>query len=79
MTQKRPPSETQDSPRHIEVEEWRWQMPTSSKVTWKYWLAAALFMILTLLFAFGFLLIAGIALAFGLVISLLLFFLRRLP
>lgn len=75
---------TKDKPRlpkddevHINVESWQWESPTS-RFTWKHALILALLLAGGLLFAFGFLVIAVLALGVGLILGLVMLLLKKL-
>lgn len=62
---------------HVEVDSWQWETKPS-RFTWKQWLVLALLISVALLFAFGFLIVAAVVLAIGLIINIILYFLKKL-
>lgn len=70
------PPEDED-PLPIEVESWHWESK-SQKITWKQGITILLLLVGMILFAFGFLVVAGIMLVVGMVVGLVLFLIRKL-
>ena len=75
MDKRRPPKEKID----IIIEEEQWESPESPRrFTWKHGLVLALIIAVSILFAFGFLIIAGIVLLAVIIINIFLFIIRKL-
>lgn len=77
MTKKNTPKPHEDEKVDLKVESWQWET-RQPRFNWKYALAFAVLIVVGLLFAFGFLVIAGVVLIIGLIINLVLFLVRRI-
>lgn len=77
MIKKLPRPSNNNEEVHIEVESWQWRT-SSQRFTWKHWLILIALVSVAILLGFGFLIIAGVALIVGIVVSLVLFLFKKL-
>ncbi len=77
MTKKLPRPSNNNEEVHIEVESWQWNT-APQRFTWKHWLVLVVLISVAILLGFGFLIIAGVALIIGVVVSLVLFLFKKL-
>ena len=78
MAKKLPPKNVPDEEMDIIIEGQQWESPTPSRFTWRHGLILALILGGAILFAFGFLIIAGIILLAAIIINIVLFVVRKL-
>jgi hypothetical protein len=78
MAKKRPPQVDDREEVDIIIESEQWESPTSPRFTWRHGLILALILGLAILFAFGFLIIAGIILLAAIVVNVFLWIIRKL-
>lgn len=77
MAKKLPPKVHETEDVHIKVESWQWETKPS-RFTWKLALVPAVIIAVTILFAFGFLIIAGVLLIVGIIFNIVLFLFRKI-
>lgn len=71
---KKPDAERVD----IIIESTQWETPTRARFTWRHGVILALILAGAILFALGFLIIAGIVLLAAIVVNLILFIIKKL-
>jgi hypothetical protein len=78
MAKKSPTHKTPPEQIDIIVESDQWESATPPRFTWKHGLIIALILAGAILFAFGFLVVAGIVLVAAIVVNLIAFIIRKL-
>lgn len=78
MDKKHPPTRDHREEVDIVIESQQWESPSSARFTWRHGLILALILGIAILFAFGFLIIAGIILLAAIVMNIVLFAIKKL-
>jgi len=78
MDKKHPPKANHQEEVDIIIESEQWESPSPSRFTWRHGLILALILGGAILFAFGFLIIAGIILLSAIIIQIFLWIIRKL-
>jgi len=78
MAKKTIPKKLDAEEVEIIIESTQWETPTRARFTWRHGVLLALILAGALLFAFGFLIIAGIVLLAAIVVNLILFIIKKL-
>lgn len=78
MAKKSPPKKYKAEEVDIIIESTQWETPSRARFTWRHGVILALIMAGALLFAFGFLIIAGVILLAAIVVNIVLFIIRKL-
>lgn len=78
MAKKLPPEKTNDEEVDLIIESQQWETASPTRFTWRHGVIIALILGVAILFAFGFLIIAGILLLAAIVINIFLFIIKKL-
>lgn len=78
MAKKPAPKKYKAEEVDIIIESTQWETPSRAHFTWRHGIILALIMAGALLFAFGFLIIAGVILLAAIVVNIVLFIIRKL-
>ena len=78
MDKKHPPKHRVTETEEIIIESTQWETPSRPRFSWKHALILALILAGALLFAFGFLIVAGVILLAAIVVNLIVFIIKKL-
>lgn len=78
MVKKTTPKKHEIEEVDIIIESTQWESPTRARFTWRHGVILALILGGAILFAFGFLIIAGVILLAAIVVNIVLFIIKKL-
>jgi hypothetical protein len=78
MAKKHPPKPVTIETEEIIIESTQWETPSRARFTWKHGIILALILAGAILFAFGFLIVAGVVLLAAIVVNLIVFIIKKL-
>ena len=78
MAKKHPPEKNNEEEVDLIIESQQWESATPTRFTWRHGVIIALILGVAILFAFGFLIIAGIILMAALVMNIILFIIKKI-
>lgn len=78
MAKKHTPKHVTTETEEIIIESTQWETPSRARFTWKHAFILALILAGAILFAFGFLVVAGVVLLAAIAVNLIVFILKKL-